>query len=60
VSSQKITHRFRHIEQVDIDRALGAEPAVASPVEPLVESSVEPSVEPLPAAPVLAVVPGGG
>jgi DNA recombination protein RmuC len=60
VSSQKITHRFRHIEQVDIDRALGAEPAVASPVEPLVESSVEPLVEPLPAAPVLAVVPGGG
>jgi hypothetical protein len=34
VSSQKITHRFRHIEQVDIDRALGAEPAAASPVEP--------------------------
>jgi DNA recombination protein RmuC len=52
VSSQKITHRFRHIEQVDIDRALGAEPGAASAVEPL--------VEPLPAAPVLAVVPGGG
>ena len=52
VSSQKITHRFRHIEQVDIDRALGAEPGAASPVEPL--------AEPLPAAPVLAVVPGGG
>jgi len=47
VSSQKITHRFRHIEQVDIDRALGAEPAAASPVEPL------------PSDPVLAVVPGG-
>ncbi len=37
VSSQKITHRFRHIEQVDIERALGSEPVAAMPVEPLVE-----------------------
>jgi DNA recombination protein RmuC len=41
VSSQKITHRFRHIEQVDIERALGSEPVTTMPVEAMVEPSAE-------------------
>lgn len=41
VSSQKITHRFRHIEQVDIERALGSEPITTMPVEAMVEPSAE-------------------
>lgn len=50
VSSQKITHRFRHIEQVDIERALGSEPVVPLPgraaPEPVSEASPFPSVAP--------------
>jgi len=54
VSSQKITHRFRHIEQVDIDRALVGEP-VALAVDP----AVDPVVELRPAAPSLAAAEAG-
>jgi DNA recombination protein RmuC len=38
VSSQKITHRFRHIEQVEIDRALVGEPVAALVAEPIVDT----------------------
>ncbi|MBC7781904.1 MAG: DNA recombination protein RmuC [Proteobacteria bacterium] len=34
VSSQKITHRFRHIEQVEIDRALVGEPGLTEEAPP--------------------------
>jgi len=51
VSSQKITHRFRHIEQVDIERALVGEPGPGAESVGLADPLAAP-------APVLATQSG--